>query len=241
MPAYLISIVLESVSSPVESFSLRYAQTLVHIIHLSQEASNHKTLTPQNPATKRFLFHRGVFTVELWRTMNLQDAINQRRSIRTYKNQPLPQGTVEALLEAARQAPSAGNVQPWAFVVAETAQTKQALSAAAYKQKDIVEASAVIVVCADEARAEERYGARGKTLYCLQDTAAAIQNLLLTACSMGLGTCWIGAFKEAEVRKVIRAPTHMRPVAFIAVGYPNEAPHPRGRRPINEITHKETF
>jgi nitroreductase len=102
-------------------------------------------------------------------------------------------------------------------VVASTQKTKMDISQAAFGQKDLQEASVVIVVCADEKRAAESYGARGKTLYCIQDTAAAIQNILLTACSMGLGTCWIGAFKEDEVRKVIDAPTHMRPVALIPV------------------------
>ena len=156
--------------------------------------------------------------------MDLLDAITKRRSIRNYKKQELPQATVEKLLEAARQAPSAGNVQPWEFVVASTQKTKTDLSFAAYEQKDLQDASAVIVVCADEKRAAEAYGVRGKNLYCIQDTAAAIQNILLTACSMGLGTCWIGAFKEEEVRKVINAPTDMRPVALIPVGYPNESP-----------------
>jgi hypothetical protein len=95
--------------------------------------------------------------------------------------------------------------------------------------------------CADEKRAQESYGYRGKTLYCLQDTAVAIQNILLTACSLGFGTCWIGAFKEDEVRKVINAPPEMRPIALISVGYPNEAPKARHRRPVSEIMHKETF
>ncbi len=171
--------------------------------------------------------------------MELQDAINKRRSIRTYKNQPLPEGTVEALLDAARQAPSAGNVQPWEFVIASAAETKQALSEAAYGQSDITEAPVVIVVCADEKRAAERYGARGRTLYCLQDTAAAVQNILLTAVSMGLGTCWIGAFKEQEIRRVINAPKDIRPVALIPVGYSAESPPVRQRRPISEIVHDE--
>ena len=109
-------------------------------------------------------------------------------------------------------------------MVVSTQKTKQAISNAAFGQKNLQEASVVIVVCADEKRAEESYGARGRTLYCLQDTAAAIENILLTACSMGLGTCWIGAFKEEEIRKVINAPKDMRPVALIPVGYPNESP-----------------
>ena len=173
--------------------------------------------------------------------MDLLDAVAKRRSIRIYKKQDLPPGIIEKLLEAARHAPSAGNVQPWEFVVASTQKTKRDLSNAAFGQKDLQEASIVIVVCADEKRAAENYGDRGRTLYCLQDTAAAIQNILLTACSLGLGSCWIGAFKEDEIRKVINAPKDMRPVALIPVGYPNEAPEARPRRPIGEIMHKETF
>lgn len=173
--------------------------------------------------------------------MDLSDAVAKRRSIRTYKKQDLPEGTVEKLLESARQAPSAGNVQPWEFVVVSTQKTKMGISQAAFGQKSLQEASVVFVVCADEKRAMESYGVRGKTLYCLQDTAAAIQNIMLTACSLGLGSCWIGAFKEDAVRKVINAPKNMRPVALIPVGYPNELPNARPRRPIGEIMHKETF
>ena len=173
--------------------------------------------------------------------MNLLDVIMNRRSIRTFKKQELSQKTVEKLLEAARWAPSAGNVQPWEFVIASSQQTKQKLSKAAFGQKNLEEASVVLVVCADEKRAAESYGVRGKKLYCLQDTAAAIQNILLTACSLGLGSCWIGKFKEDAVRKVINAPKEMRPVALIPVGYPNEAPAARSRRPLSEIMHKESF
>ncbi len=173
--------------------------------------------------------------------MELSEAIKNRRSIRTYKKQPLPDRAVEQLIDAARMAPSAGNVQPWAFVVATADKTKKALSTAALGQRSLIEASAVIVVCADLARAEEAYGERGRTFYCYQDTAAAIQNILLTACSMGLGTCWIGAFSEAEIRAVVNAPPQMRPVALIPVGYPNESPHARSRRSATEVTFSESF
>jgi len=115
------------------------------------------------------------------------------------------------------------------------------LSAGAFGQKSLQEASALIVVCADEKRATENYYDRGKTLYYQQDTAAAIQNVLLTACSLGLGTCWIGAFKEEEIRKVINAPSKMGPVAMIPIGYPNESPLARAKRPISELGYKETF
>jgi len=173
--------------------------------------------------------------------MDLLEIIKNRRSIRVFKKQDLPQDIIERLLEAARWAPSAGNVQPWAFVVVSSQKMKQSLSMAAFGQKDLEEASIVIVVCADEKLAEQSYGVRGKSLFCLQDTAAAIQNIMLTAYSLGLGSCWIGAFKEDEVRQVIKAPKGMRPIALIPVGYPNEAPAARSRRPVSEIMHEETF
>jgi nitroreductase len=173
--------------------------------------------------------------------MELNEAISKRRSIRTYKKQPLPAGTMEKLLDAARLAPSAGNVQPWQFVVATELATKQALMNAAFGQKFLEQAATVIVVCADAKLSEQSYGARGKTLYCYQDTAAAIQNILLTAASLGLGTCWMGAFKEEAVKKVINAPKGLRVVALIPVGYPDESPDARPRKSLAEIMHKEHF
>ncbi len=173
--------------------------------------------------------------------MELFEAIKNRRSIRSYKKQDLPQETINQLVDAARVAPSAGNAQSWAFVLATEQKTKQALSTAAYDQKWLAEAPAVFVVCADMQRAEESYGERGKSLYCFQDTSAAIENILLAATALGLGACWMGAFREEEIRKVINAPPHMKPVALIPVGYPNESPRARNRRPASEIVFRESF
>jgi len=173
--------------------------------------------------------------------MDTLETIKNRHSVRTFQNIDLPQEVVDKLLDAARWAPSAGNVQPWAFVVVSSQNVKHNLSLAAYHQKDLEEAPIVIVVCADEKRAEERYGQKGKTLFCLQDTAAATQNILLAAHSFGLGTCWIGAFKEEEIKKIINAPKSMRPVVMIPVGYPKEVPQNRERRPLSEIVHKNSF
>jgi nitroreductase len=173
--------------------------------------------------------------------MELFEAIKNRRSIRSYKKQELTQETINQLIDAARAAPSAGNAQSWAFVVATEQKTKEALATAAFGQKWLEEAAVVFVVCADLKRAEESYGERGKSLYCFQDTSAAIENILLAACSMGLGTCWMGAFHEEEIRKVINAPPHMKPVALIPVGYPNESPRARNRRSASEVVFKESF
>lgn len=173
--------------------------------------------------------------------MDVFEAIKNRRSIRTYRQMVLPQTAIDELVEAAVAAPSAGNSQPWAFVVVENEQTREALSKAAYGQKSLSEASAVFVVCADEKAAEDAYGPRGKTLYCYQDTAAAVENLLLAATALGFGTCWIGAFREEEVRKIVNCPPNMRPVALVPVGYPAESPPARPRRSKTEVVYKEKF
>src|SRR4030042_264444 len=166
--------------------------------------------------------------------MELYEAIKGRRSIRAYKPQNVPEEIVDKLIEAASFAPSAGNIQPWKFVIARKPETKKKLAQAA-DQAFIEEAPVVIVVCANEKRASMGYGARGKTLYCIQDTASATQNIHLTAYSLGLGTCWIGAFNEDQAKKAVNAPEEMRPVAIIPVGYADEAPSPRNRRPLNQI------
>jgi nitroreductase len=173
--------------------------------------------------------------------MEFFEAIKNRRSIRAYKNQDLTPEHLNQLIDTARLAPSAGNAQPWAFVVAKEQKTKQALAQAAFGQRWLEEASVVFVVCVDEQRAEDAYGVRGKTLYAIQDTSAAIENILLAACAMGLGGCWMGAFREEEIKKVINAPAHMRPVALIPVGYPAESPHARSRRPATEVVFSESF
>jgi nitroreductase len=173
--------------------------------------------------------------------MELSEAIKSRRSIRAFKPQDVPEATVETLIAAARHAPSAGNTQPWEFVIARKTETKKKLASAAFNQAFVEEAPVVIVVCADQNRSSMRYGQRGETLYCIQDTAAATQNILLTACSLGLGACWVGAFNEDEAKKALKTPKGIRPVALIPVGYPNRIPSERGIRPLNQIVHHEEF
>jgi nitroreductase len=173
--------------------------------------------------------------------MELSEAIKGRRSIRAFKQQDVPEEAVEKLIDAARHAPSAGNIQPWEFVVVRNLEVKRKLARAALNQAFVEETPVVIVVCANEKRSSMGYGYRGKTLYCIQDTAAATQNILLTAYSLGLGACWVGAFNENEAKKALRTPNGIRPVAIIPVGYPNETPSQRNRRPLSQIMRYETF
>ena len=173
--------------------------------------------------------------------MDVLEAIKGRRSIRAFKSEDVPPEIVEKLIDAARWAPSAGNIQPWEFIIVRNPEIKRNLAKAALNQSFIEEAPVVIVVCADEIRSSQGYGVRGKTLYCIQDTAAAAQNIHLAAYSLGLGTCWVGAFNEEEAREILEIPQGVRPVAIIPVGYPAEKPSARNRRPLNQIIHYEKF
>jgi nitroreductase len=173
--------------------------------------------------------------------MDLNEAIKGRRSIRKFKKQNVPEENIIQLIEAASYAPSAGNIQPWYFIIARNPALKKKLVDAAYHQKQTEEAPVMIVVFADEKKSSMGYGNRGRTLYCLQDTAAAIQNMLLTAYALGLGTCWTGTFNEDEVREAVCAPQGVRPVAMISVGYPDTVPKQRNRKLLSEIVYYDSF
>ena len=170
-------------------------------------------------------------------TKDVADAIRERRSIRRFTSDEIPDATLSRLLEAACLAPSAGNRQPWFFYIVRNADVRQNLAEAAFGQKFLTEAPVVIVICAEPARSGARYGERGAELYCLQDTAAAAQNLMLMAAGLGLATCWVGAFDEEAVSEVLDIPDGFRPVIMVPVGYSNlvEPPKAPARRPLSEV------
>jgi len=165
--------------------------------------------------------------------MEVFEAILQRRSIRKFTAEPVSREQLEKLLEAARWAPSAGNLQPWVFVAVTAPETREALAAAAYGQRFVAEAPAVIAVVAAPPD-DSPYGPRGRDLYCLQDTAAAVQNMLLTAHALGLGTCWVGAFDERAAAQVLGLGAGERPVALVPVGVPAREGR-SSRRPQAEV------
>ncbi|MCL2287915.1 MAG: nitroreductase family protein [Candidatus Bathyarchaeota archaeon] len=173
--------------------------------------------------------------------MDVFEAIKNRRSVRQFTNQTVPDEMVDKLVEAARMAPTAKNAQAFQLVIVRQAETKELLSRAAFGQVQVQTASVVFVVCADLRRAMDSCGDRGRSLYCIQDAAAVTQNVLLVAYSLGLGACWIGAFDEEVVKKVVNTPVDMRPVVMISIGYPAESPLQRPRRLSDEFVHQETF
>lgn len=163
------------------------------------------------------------------------DVIRERRSIRRFQALPVPDGIVEQLIEAAIMAPNAGNLQPWRFFVVKDEKVRQALARAAGGQNFVAAAPVAIVVCADPKHSASRYGKRGAELYYLQDTAAAVQSILLAAAAFGLGSCWVGAFDEELVAEALALEERFRPVAILPISYPAENPRPRPRHPFKEV------
>lgn len=163
------------------------------------------------------------------------DLFRRRFSCRSFTSDPIPRATIETLLDAARWAPTGGNLQPWRFVVVTAPARRRELAAAALGQGFIAQAPAVIVVCAVPEESARHYGDRGRNLYAVQDTAAATENLLLAAARAGLGACWVGAFDEDRVGRVLALDTGWRPVAIVPVGHPAETPGRRSRRSLGEV------
>jgi len=171
--------------------------------------------------------------------MELDEAIKNRRSIRAYQKMPVEEEKINKILEAAHWAPSAGNLQSVEYVVVKDRETKVKLAGASYGQEQVSEAPVDIVVCCNFSKISP-YGTRGKELYSMQESGACIQNLMLAAHALGLGTCWIGAFDEARVRQIAGVPANAKPVAIITVGYAAEKPK-SGRRDSRHAVFRESY
>ncbi|RLE80456.1 MAG: nitroreductase [Thermoprotei archaeon] len=160
------------------------------------------------------------------------EVIQQRRSIRRYEPKPIPKDILLKLLEAARLAPSAGNRQPWRFVIVTDPERKKKLAEACHHQMFIADAGVVIVALSDP-KTSPRWHAL--------DTMIALEHIVLVATDLGLGTCWIGAFEPERVKEIIGSPKDLNPVAVLPVGYPAEAPPPRPRKRLEEIFFQEKY
>lgn len=172
--------------------------------------------------------------------MECMEAIKERRSVRKFKDRSVGKELIEELLSAAQMAPSAGNLQARDFIVVYNKVTKQKLTNAALGQSFIEQAPVVIIAVANIERSSRVYKSRGE-LYAIQDATAGIENLLLAAYSMGLATCWVGAFDEFSVSEVLCIPRTAKPVAIIPVGYPDETPAAPPRIDADRVVHRETW
>jgi nitroreductase len=168
--------------------------------------------------------------------MNFEDVLQGRRSVRRYKEDPVPEDKISDLLEAAETAPSAGNLRAREYFVVTRPDLRTMLSVAAYGQGHVATAPVLIVVCADPIHSGRRYGDRGQ-LYSIQDAAAATTCLLLAAQDMGLGACWTGAFDDDMVKEILKLPDRLVPTAIVSLGWPDEKPSPPPRRKMEDIVH----
>ena len=175
--------------------------------------------------------------------MTLEEIITTRRSVRKFTDEPVSKEEILRLLDMARWAPYA--TPCWRFVVIEEPDGKEEV-AQATRQGWIATAAAVIVVGADtqefnESKAWRWDAYKFRGLFHIQDTAAAIQNLMLAAVDRGLGTCWIGSFNEGDVAKAVGFPARVRPVALLPVGHPAKPQEKGTRGPLEDIVSWEKY
>ena len=168
--------------------------------------------------------------------MDVFEAIESRACVRSFTDEDVPRATVNKLLEAAVRAPTAGGIEPWRFFVVRDGGMKEKLAEAALGQSFVAQAPVVIVVCADLGVCARGYGSRGETLYAIQDTAAAVQNILLAVVAEELGACWIGAFDEKAASKALDLPPRIRPLAMVPIGHPSRASRSTRREPFEKFT-----
>ena len=160
--------------------------------------------------------------------MEVLKAIRERRSIRNFQKKDIPQKIVDKLIDSLIWAPSAGNFQARKFFFVKDVKLKENIADAALSQNFIAESPLVIVGCTDS-RISSRYGERGEYLYTIQDVAVSIMGMMLVAHENGLGTVWVGAFREEEVFDLLNLPQNLRPVAIVPAGYPVKIPSPPPR------------
>jgi len=172
--------------------------------------------------------------------MDFFKTIENRHSIRAFTPELIEDEKLEKILEAINLAPSAGNLQAYEVVLVKDAVQKKKLVEACMGQSFIAAAPVVLVFCANPERAS-RYGERGKDLYSIQDATIACTHAHLAAASLGLGSCWIGAFDPKKVSEIIGAPFGLEVVAVLPIGYPAKEPNPTGRRKLGDLVKEEKF
>jgi nitroreductase len=160
------------------------------------------------------------------------EALKTRRSVRVYKEDPVPREMIEEIIDTARLAPSANNTQPWEFVVVTEPETRKKIADLADYGKFIAQSGACVAVFA-----------KGVKHY-LEDGSAATENILVAAHALGLGTCWVAGYKKDyadPIAKLLGIPESHHLVSLISLGYPAEEPEAHGKRGLTDVLHWERF
>ena len=159
--------------------------------------------------------------------MSLLDLILSRRSIRRYENKDIPEEVLQQILEAGRQAPSAANRQPIRFVIVKDHDILKNLCDNLIS-RFVKKAPVAIVGCADI-----KSLLTGK--WAVVDTTIAMQNMVIAAWALGIGSCWIGACNKEKVKELLKIPDKWKVVALVTLGYPAEQPKPRKKKPFEKL------
>tara|TARA_Y100000310_G_scaffold315482_1_gene366064 strand:- start:10947 stop:11669 length:723 start_codon:yes stop_codon:yes gene_type:complete len=176
--------------------------------------------------------------------INLMEAIEciySRRSVRKFLDKPVAWDLVGQILEAGRAAPSAGNLQNWKFIVILDKEKRKSIADVCLQQYWMANAPVHIVVCSEPIKGKRFYGIRGERLYSVQNCAAAAENMLLTAHSLGLGACWIGAFDEDGLKTTLGIIEEVRPQIILTIGYSDEKPLMPTRYKLENMVHLEKY
>jgi nitroreductase len=177
--------------------------------------------------------------------MEFFEVLRARRSVRSYRSDVPDAALVDKVLEAGIMAPSAGNRQPWEFVIIQADMAlKQALVNTTHRgnswlngqhQDWIAEAPVLIVVCADVQRSVARYGWDTGYKLVREDISAAVENMLLAAVALGLASCWIGGFDPVAVSALLKLPELVAPIAMLPLGYAGTEAVAPPKRPLDEV------
>lgn len=168
--------------------------------------------------------------------MNVIEAIKTRRSVRKYKPESIQEEHLKTILEAARLAPSAGNKQPWKFIVVRDKETKMKLAEKARKQLWIGDAGVIVVALAMDKKDPTIY-----ERWAERDVMTAVEHMVLSSWELGYGTCWIGAFEQKDIKEVLEIPEKMTVINLLPIGVPDQKPEPRGRKAFSEIFFAEKY
>ena len=169
--------------------------------------------------------------------MDFLELAKKRYSVRAYKPVPVEDEKLQEVLEAARLAPTACNLQPFQFIVIHT-KGKEADLRRLYSDYWLLEAPLVICACGIPSQSWVR--SDGKN-YLEVDVTIAMDHLILAAADLGLGTCWIGAFNPNAAREILNLPNGVEPIAFTPLGYPDDEPGYKGRKSIDKLVRYEQW
>lgn len=174
--------------------------------------------------------------------MSVLELIKTRGSIRQYTDRPILQSDLLKILEAARVAQSAANRQPWQFIVVVDKEIKDKVADAAHRpdrpRQISVETAAAVIICIADPAISANVGSFNGFLI---DLAIAIENMALTSWDLGIGSCWIGAFVEEDLKRVLNIPENLRVVSLLTLGYADEKPRPKNRKSLEEIVHYDLY